>query len=348
MPKKRKKTVSRKKLYVWIGVVLVVLALGGYVSKKYIFDSFSEKSFIVYVYPNTTFDELIASLRKEVDAGEVERFKKMASLQGYVPSEKPGAYQIDKHMSAFQVFSKLVGGMQTPVRFTFNNLRTKEQLADRIGEQLMMERDSIYKLLNDSVMCAKLGFNEYTIPAMFVPDTYEIYWTISPEKFMERMKKESDLYWNEGRLLKAREAGLTPVQVSILASIVEEETNVKDEMNMVAGLYLNRLRINMLLQADPTVKFAVQDFSIKRVLLTHLQSNSPYNTYKFIGLPPGPIRIPSKRAIEAVLNFDEHNYIYMCAKEDFSGRHNFARTLDEHTQNAVRYHRALSKRNIYK
>jgi len=183
---------------------------------------------------------------------------------------------------------------------------------------------------------------------MFIPNTYEIYWNVSPEKFCERMKKEFERFWNVERLEKAGKVGLTPVQVGTLASIVEEETNKKDELPIVAGLYINRLKMGMKLQADPTVKYAVGDFTLRRVLNVHLEKDSPYNTYQNYGLPPGPIRFPAGQAIDAVLNYTHHDYIFMCAKEDFSGRHNFAVTAHQHAVNRDKYIAALNRLKIYK
>ena len=201
--------------------------------------------------------------------------------------------------------------------------------------------------MNDSTWCDSLGFTRETIPALFIPNTYEIYWNVSPERFMARMKQEYNRFWTEERRKKAEALGLTPVEVSTLASIVEEESAVADEYPTIAGLYLNRLKAGMPLQADPTVKFAAGDFALQRILDKHLAIDSPYNTYKYAGLPPGPIRIPSIRAIDAVLNPAHHRYFYMCAKEDFSGRHNFAATLAEHNRNANRYRAELNRRKIY-
>lgn len=348
---KESKQKNRKKKCIGISLLIVaviaILAAGwGY--KSYMRDSFVEEPLFVYIRENTTLADLDRQFREKGNPQVVARFQQLAAWRNLEPSRYPGAYRIDPGMSVYDVYSRIAGGIQTPVRVTFHNIRTKDQLAERVSEQLRMEKDEITALLNDSSVCASYGFSVHTIPGMFLPDTYEMYWTITPEKFMDRMKKEYDRFWNESRKNKAERAGLTPAEVSILASIVEEETNVADERSMIAGLYLNRLKRDMCLQADPTVKFALQDFGIRRILLTHLQTDSPYNTYRYPGLPPGPIRIPSKQAIDSVLDFDTHNYLYMCAKEDFSGRHNFAVTLEEHSRNAIRYHRALSSRKIYR
>ena len=211
----------------------------------------------------------------------------------------------------------------------------------------MLKGDTLLRLMNDSAWCASMEFNRQTIVAMFIPNTYEVYWNVSPERFMARMKREYKAFWNASRQEKAQAAGLSPVEVSVLASIVEEESAAVDEYPVIAGLYLNRLKAGIPLQADPTVKFAVGDFSLRRILDKHLEVDSPYNTYKYAGLPPGPIRIPSIQALDAVLNYTKHRYLYMCAKEDFSGRHNFAVTLAEHNRNAARYRSELNRRKIF-
>ena len=212
----------------------------------------------------------------------------------------------------------------------------------------MIDSIDIANLLTEKSILQEYNFTKQTLPALFIPNTYQVYWNISAKDFLNRMFKEYKRFWTEERQNKAKAIGLTPIEVSILASIVEEETNNKSEKPMVAGLYINRLKKGMPLQADPTVKFAWQDFTLRRITNKHLTIDSPYNTYKITGLPPGPIRIPSPEGIDAVLNYSKHNYLYMCAKEDFSGTHNFASTLSEHNRNARKYWDALNKRKIYK
>ena len=210
----------------------------------------------------------------------------------------------------------------------------------------MVDSCEIANILNDTAYISKLGFTPETLPALFIPNTYEVYWNMSAEDFMQRMLKEHKAFWNEKRLKQAEAIGLTPIEVATLASIVEEETANQAEKPMVAGLYINRLKKGMLLQADPTVKFSLQEFGLKRILFKHLEVDSPYNTYKYAGLPPGPIRVPSYQGLESVLNYTKHNYIYMCAKEDFSGTHNFAVTSAQHAANARKYQQALNRRGI--
>ena len=210
----------------------------------------------------------------------------------------------------------------------------------------MVTSQEMNDLLNDPAYCSAFGFAPATIKAMFIPNTYEVYWNISAEKLIERMKREYDNFWTEDRRNKAQNIRLTPLEVSILASIIEEESAVTDEYSTIAGLYINRLYRGIPLQADPSLKYAIGDFTIQRVLNEHKLIDSPYNTYLYSGLPPGPLRIPSLKGLESVLNYQKHNYLYMCAKEDFSGRHNFAVTLAEHNRNAERYHAELNRRGI--
>ena len=258
----------------------------------------------------------------------------------------PGRYIVKDGMSNNQLVNMLRGGLQSPVKVTFNNIRNVDMLAGRIASQIEADSASISNLLHNQEYINQLGFNSYTIPALFLPDTYEFYWNTDAEGFVVRMFQEYNKFWNEERKQQAQSKGLTPIQVSTLASIVNKETNMSDEMPRVAGVYINRLKNNWLLQADPTLIFAWNDYSIKRVLDRHKEIESPYNTYKYLGLPPGPICIPSLSAVKAVLNAENHHYFYFCAKEDFSGYHNFAKTLAEHNRNAAKYQQALNQRGI--
>ena len=264
----------------------------------------------------------------------------------YPANMRTGRYAVEPGMNNLTLLNDLRRGHQVATRITFNNIRFKKDLAERLSEQLMIGEDELFHLLTDSAYCDSLGFTTETINTLFIPNTYEVYWNISADKLMQRMKREYTNFWTDARLAKAKAIGLTPAEVSILASIVEEETAAVDEYPIVAGLYLNRLHRGIPLQADPTVKFAIGDFSLQRILFEHLEVDSPYNTYKHTGLPPGPLRIPTIKGLDAVLNYMQHNYLYMCAKEDFSGRHNFAATLAEHNRNANRYRAELNRRKI--
>ncbi|MBR6128377.1 MAG: endolytic transglycosylase MltG [Bacteroidaceae bacterium] len=257
-----------------------------------------------------------------------------------------GRYRATKEMTCLQLFRLLRNGTQEPMNLVIPNSRTMDRLASALSQSLMVDSAEIAGALTDSSYCETHGYTTATIPALFIPNTYEVYWDISVDKLVERMERENDHFWTADRKAKAEAVGLTREEVATLASIVDEETANNGEKPMIAGLYLNRLRLGMKLQADPTVKFATGDFTLRRILGKHLLTESPYNTYRIYGLPPGPIRIPTIAGLDAVLNPVEHPYLYMCAKEDFSGTHNFARTLSEHYANARRYIRALNERGI--
>lgn len=257
-----------------------------------------------------------------------------------------GRYSIEEGDGALNLFRRMRNGMQTPVQLTIPMVRTMDKMAAYIGEKMMIDSATVMNALKDDVRCKELGYDTLTIAALFIPNTYEIYWNVSLDKFLERMKKENDSFWNEERIQKAAQLKLTPTEVVTLASIIDEETANDAEKPMIAGMYYNRLQQEMPLQADPTIKYAIGDFSLKRIYHNMLTINSPYNTYKNTGLPPGPIRVPSIAGIDAVLNMVHHDYLYMCAKEDFSGTHRFAKTYQEHLQNAERYSKALNERGI--
>ncbi len=257
-----------------------------------------------------------------------------------------GRYSIEEGDGALNLFRRMRNGMQTPVQLTIPMVRTMDKMAAYIGEKMMIDSATVMNALKDDVRCKELGYDTLTIAALFIPNTYEIYWNVSLDKFLERMKKENDSFWNEERIQKAALLKLTPTEVVTLASIIDEETANDAEKPMIAGMYYNRLQQEMPLQADPTIKYAIGDFSLKRIYHNMLTINSPYNTYKNTGLPPGPIRVPSIAGIDAVLNMVHHDYLYMCAKEDFSGTHRFAKTYQEHLQNAERYSKALNERGI--
>jgi UPF0755 protein len=327
--------------------VVLLLAAGFWAYRMVLASNFSIKeTTYVYVDSQKNFNDLCNQLKDSASCKSLASFKQLAYLIGYPDKMKTGRYAIEPGTGNLRLLKNLIGGLQSPIRITFNNIRLRTDLAQRLDDQLMVTKDELLTRFADSAYCAELGFTTETIQCMFIPNTYELYWDITPNNFMKRMQKEYKAFWTADRLAKAAKIGITPVQVSVLASIVEEETAKADEMGMVAGLYLNRLQINMPLQADPTVKYAVGDVTLKRIMFEHLQVESPYNTYKHTGLPPGPIRVPSIKGINAVLNHDQHNYIYMCAKEDFSGRHNFASTLAEHAKNANRYRAELNRRQI--
>ena len=241
---------------------------------------------------------------------------------------------------------KLKNGRQDPLLLTIPEVRTKEQLAEKLGNRLMMSADSLLYYLNDSATCAQYQTDTANIIGLFIPNSYEVYWNITPKQLISRMEREWNVFWDDKRMQKAHKIGLTPPEVITLASIVDEETANNAEKPTIAGMYLNRLNSGMPLQADPTIKFALRRFELRRIYHEMLKTPSKYNTYINQGLPPGPIRIPSVKGIESVLNAQKHDYMYMCAKEDFSGFHNFAKTFAEHIDNAKRYSTSLNKRGV--
>lgn len=305
-----------------------------------------QETVYIYIGKDKSFTDLCRQLQDSADCSRIGSFKQLAGMLKYQANIRTGRYAVSPGMSNLQLLNDLRRGHQVATRLTFNNIRFKEDLAERLDEQLMLDKDELLSLLNDSAYCDSLGFTTETITSLFIPNTYEVYWNIPADKLMQRMKREYIAFWTDVRLEKAKAIGLTPAEVATLASIVEEETAASDEYPIVAGLYLNRLHRGIPLQADPTVKFAVGDFTLQRILFEHLEVDSPYNTYKHAGLPPGPLRIPTIKGMDSVLNYMKHNYLYMCAKEDFSGRHNFAATLAEHNRNANRYRAELNRRKI--
>jgi UPF0755 protein len=275
-------------------------------------------------------------------------FEQLAEIMKYPEHIKTGHYILKEGMNNKQIITKLRAKKQDPVMLVFNNIRIKEELAGHIAEQLETDSVTLLKLLNDPEYLKKFGFTTDNVISMFIPNSYEVYWDITAEKFMERMNKEYKTFWTDKRKARLAAINLTELQAITLASIVEKESNKNDEKPDVAGVYMNRLRDGWLLQADPTLVYALGDFSIKRVLNVYKTIDSPYNTYKYFGLPPGPICLPSIASIDAVLNYRQHNYMYFCAREDFSGYHNFAVTMNEHLLNAAKYQQALNEKGIMK
>jgi UPF0755 protein len=245
-------------------------------------------------------------------------------------------------MTNLQALKALVSGKQEPVNLTFNVVRLRSDLSEKITKNIGLRPEEFDEALDDFISTNKEGFTKDNILTLFIPNTYQVYFNINPEDLVEKMHQEYEKFWNAERRGQANEIGFSIIEVSILASIVQAETLKQDEAPVIAGLYINRLKKGIALQADPTLIYAVGDFSIKRVLNEHKDVKSPYNTYKYPGLPPGPINVPEISMIDAVLHYQKHRYFYMCAKEDFSGYHNFANSLSEHNQNAKRYQRALS------
>ena len=340
---------NKKNKKILVGSLLAAILLG-IAGIAHIYYYFFAQPFQItettYIYIDRD-DDVDSVYHKIIEVGnpkQMHGFESLVRYQGY--NVKTGRYAIKPTDNMRYLHRRLSMGYQTPVKLTVGSVRTLDRIARNTARQLMVDSCEIANILNDTSYISKLGFTPETLPALFIPNTYEVYWNMSAEDFMQRMLKEHKAFWNEKRLKQAEAIGLTPIEVATLASIVEEETANQTEKPMVAGLYINRLKKGMLLQADPTVKFSLQEFGLKRILFKHLEVDSPYNTYKYAGLPPGPIRIPSYQGLESVLNYTKHNYIYMCAKEDFSGTHNFAVTSAQHAANARKYQQALNRRGI--
>lgn len=302
----------------------------------------------VRIPTGATFETVVDSLNAGGRIRSEKKFRVMSQAMGYGDNVKGGNYALKEGMTYRQLVGMLRNGAQTPVRITFNNMRTLPQLAGRIAQQLEADSLSLLAAMTADSTAAACGLTRATMPVIFIPNTYEIYWTTSPGGFVARMKKEYDRFWNESRMQKLAATGLSREQAATLASIVYEETKMSDEMPRVAGVYINRLKTGMPLQADPTLKFALGDFTLRRILDRDKEVDSPYNTYKRTGLPPGPICMPSIAAVDAVLGYEKHNYLYFCARPDYSGYHNFARTLAEHNANSRRYWEFLNRERIYR
>lgn len=314
----------------------------------FLFSSISTAPETSYIYIDG--DDNIDSVSVKVDQVSntigLAAFKTLARHTGYAKHIRTGRYALDADMGSLTFFRNLRNGHQSAVKLTIPSVRTKERLAEELCSKIMIDADNMINALNDNSLCQKYGLDTASIVSMFIPNTYEVYWDTSLDKLFERMKTESDNFWDGSRLAQAKTLELTPLQVITIASIIDEETANNGEKPMIAGMYYNRLKQGMPLQADPTIKFALKQFELRRIYNKLLLVDSPYNTYRNVGLPPGPIRIPSVAGIDAVLNLVHHDYLYMCAKEDFSGTHNFAKTYAEHLQNAAKYSKALDQRNI--
>lgn len=297
-------------------------------------DTHGKKEISIFIKTGSTFEDVKNELYSKNLIINKEYFEFFAEKRKYVDNIKAGRYILRNGMNNNQLVNMLRSGSQTPVKVTFNNMRFVEELAGKVSQ--MIEPDSA-EIMN-AVKIKNVS------PVIFLPDTYEFFWNITAENFVDRMLREYDDFWCGERDAQAEQLGLSRKEVAILASIIDKETTFSGEMPDIAGVYINRLRRGWPLQADPTLIFATKDFDAKRVLDWHKEVESPYNTYKYAGLPPEPICIPSKAAINAVLNYKKHNYMYFCANPDFSGQHVFAKTLSEHNRNAEKYHKALRKR----
>ena len=335
----------RLALLIGLGVVLAALTAGG--AWLFLLPAGQGNSEgYVYIAPETPSQELQTQVRYAVGLKYPALFRVASGVVGLDKHRQSGAFLLTGRMSMARILHRLMRGHPSDVQVVFRGGRTPADCADQITRPLKTSSQELSALLADSLYCARFGLTPRTILTLFLPDTYRFYWDTSAHSIVERFYKYHQRFWGEERRTLARAAGLTPVEVSVLASIVEEESAKPAEYPVIAGLYLNRLRKGMKLQADPTVKYAVGDFTLRRITAEHTRVQSPYNTYQVTGLPPGPIRTPQQATIDSVLHYTQHNYIYMCAREDFSGYHRFTASYAEHMQNARRYQAALNARNI--
>lgn len=332
-----------------LALVLIILAGTGInYYLKYFKPNVTGNKDYLYIPTGSDFKDVYSIISSENMVKDTLSFLNAAQNMDYPVKVKAGRYRLTKDMSNRSLINMLKAGNQEPVKISFQNVRLKHTLAGMISKKIESDSASISQLLDSAAFVEKYGFNTDNVYTMFIPNSYEVYWNSNPEKFFLRMHAEYLKFWNDQRKAKAAAINLSQSEVSILASIVDSEALNDSEMPRIAGLYMNRLHKGMRLEADPTVIFAANDFTIRRVLNKHLRINSPYNTYLNTGLPPGPITMPSINAIDAVLNYEKHDYIYMCAKEDFSGYHNYASNLTQHLQNARKFQEALNQRNIKK
>ena len=338
------------KLVISLFIVLLLVLIGTGISyyNTYFKANVTSNKEYLFIKTGSDFEDVYSTIKAENMIKDTLSFLNAAQSMAYSGKVKAGRYRLKAGMNNRTFINMLKSGNQEAVKISFQNVRLKHTLAGMISKRIETDSASISALLDSADYVKKYGFNTDNVYTMFIPNSYEIYWNSDAEKFFQRMHDEYMKFWNTDRKGKAEAIKLSPIEVSILASIVDSEALNDEEMPRIAGLYMNRLQKGIRLEADPTVIFAANDFTIRRVLNKHLKLNSPYNTYLNSGLPPGPIAMPSINAIDAVLNYEKHNYIYMCAKEDFSGYHNYATTLSEHLVNARKFQKALNERNIKK
>ena len=349
---KKKATSSgtlRKFIVVLVIIFVVLLAFTGInYYFKYFGPNVTGKQEYLYIHTSSEFDDVYKTIRDQGIVKDTATFLSAAQNMNYINRVKPGRYRLHEGMTNRRLINMLASGTQEPVTVSFHNLRLKEQFAGFISKKIEPDSTAIIRLLDSTEFVGKYGFTTDNVYCMFLPNSYQLYWNTSPEKFFKKMYANYQKFWTPERVQKAADINLSPIQVSILASIVDAEALHDDEMPTIAGLYLNRLKKGIKLEADPTLIFAKNDFTIRRVLNSYKSYNSPYNTYLHTGLPPGPIMMPSVNAVNDVLDYKKSDYIYMCAKEDFSGYHNFTSSLTEHQANARRFQHALDEKNIKK
>lgn len=351
--KVQKKTSFLKKVI----IAFLVIVIGGGTFSAWEFYRFTFKNNVhidegdnpyIYIRTGSNFDDVKQALYDRDIIIDQVTFEWFAELRGYKNNIKPGRYKIKGKMGNKELLDMLRAGEQTPLNIILNQIRTKKDLASQVGKQLEADSTELLRLLNSDSFMHDYGLNASNAMTLFLPNTYEFYWNTDAKGFITKMQKEHERFWTEERKAKAKALKLSPSEVTILASIVEKESTVRSEQPTIAGVYINRLNKGMLLQADPTLVFAVGDFTITRVLNKHKEVESPYNTYKYKGLPPGPICLPDSRTIDGVLSYKKHDYLYFCANSDMTRTHVFAKTYAQHLVNARRFQNELNKRKIYR
>jgi UPF0755 protein len=336
-----------KKFIIALVVIIVIslAATGVFYYLRFFGPNVTSNQEYLYIHTGATYSDVYKTIKEQGIVNDTTTFKWSADNMKYV-KVKPGKYRLKAGMSNRTLINMLKSGNQEPVTLAFHNIRLKAQFAGFVSKKLEPDSVSMIRLLDSAQFAAQYGFTTDNIYTVFIPNSYQVYWNTTPEKFFKRMYDNYQAFWTAARKQKAAALNLNEQEVSVLASIVDAEALHDDEMPVIAGLYLNRLQTGMKLESDPTVIFAMNDFTIKRVLFKYLVKDSPYNTYLHTGLPPGPIMMPSVNAINAVLNYKKTSYIYMCAKEDFSGYHAFATNAADHHVNARKFQQALNERNI--
>ena len=340
-----------KKRYILRTILIVIGALtvltGAFIAEQYYhlhvsnFHAKDGESHSYNIFPAATIDSVLTILKEDYEiSSEMDLHMHIRRMLFRRP--EPGHYRFPEQIGDRELIERLKFGYQTPVRITWNNFtRTREDLAGKVTRNLLMDSVTLLQLLEDEEFLKPYGFNKETSRCLFIPNTYEVYWNITPEQLFNRMLREYNVFWNESRRAKADSIGLTPIEITIIASIVEGESHNKREMPLIASLYLNRVRKGMLLQACPTIKYAVGDFKLKRILYRHLNVDSPYNTYKNPGLPPGPIRCPAPTTIDMVLNAPKTDYLFMCASPELNNTHIFSSSYGNHAAAAKEYRHTM-------
>ncbi|MEA3443551.1 MAG: endolytic transglycosylase MltG [Bacteroidota bacterium] len=347
---------NKQGIKIWMWSITLIIIVGIIITGKNKYDDIYKSNInfqdnettYLYIPTGSTYKDLVDILQSDHILSDTASFKWVADRKNLKSHVNPGRYKITSIMSNNDLVNLIRSGKQTTIRVSFIKTRTKENFAGKISRFIEADSLSILKAIKNDSLIKNIGFDKNTIMSVFIPNSYDFYWNTTADVFIKRMFQEYNRFWNNKRSKKVKEMGMLKTDISTLASIIEEETNKDDEKKRIAGVYLNRLNKHIPLQADPTIKFAVNDFKIKRITKKLLKTKSPYNTYRHAGLPPGPICTPSIASIDAVLHHEVHEYYYFCAKDDFSGYHTFSKTLKQHNLQARKYHNALNKKRIYK